>query len=356
MTLKSTSLLLLIPSPKLIFLLELDLLIYTKFVLSDYQEIHFMNHPHLSDLVQAHKVIEPYIHRTPVFTSQLLNKLLRCELFFKCENLQKVGAFKYRGATHAVLQLTAEGRTRGVATHSSGNHAAALALAAALQGMAAHIVMPKNAPAVKVEAVKAYGGIIHFCEPTLQARESGLHKVTQQTGATFIHPYDNFNVVCGQGTACLELFYQIDEPDIMMAPVGGGGLLSGTAIAAKGIWKNVKVFGTEPAEANDAYLSFHQQKLIPVQSTNTIADGLRTSLSPFTFSIISEKVDDILTCSEDNIVQAMRQVYQYLKLVIEPSSAVPLATIIENKERFAGKKVAIIISGGNVDLNNLPFK
>lgn len=315
-----------------------------------------MNYPSIENIQSALRLISPFVHRTPVITSELLNQMFQCQLFFKCENMQKAGAFKYRGATHAILCLTEAEKRKGVATHSSGNHAAALAKAASLSGIPAYIVMPKNAPKVKIEAVRAYCGIITFCEPTLQARELELQKVIEKTGAVLVHPYDNFNVVCGQGTACLEIAEQMEVPDIVMAPVGGGGLLSGTAISAKNIWPNVRVIGAEPFNANDACESFKNKKLIPVQNPNTIADGLRTSLSPFTYSIISNFVDDILPCSEKAIVDAMALIFQYLKVVIEPSSAVPLACIMENRDKFKGKKVAIILSGGNVDLANLPFK
>jgi len=314
-----------------------------------------MNHPTIESIQRAHQLIKPYVHQTPVLSSELLNQLFECQLFFKCENMQKAGAFKYRGATHAVLCLNGTEKLKGVATHSSGNHAAALAKAASLQGISAYIVMPKNAPKVKIEAVRAYGGIITFCEPTLQARELELQKVIEKTGAVLVHPYDNFNVICGQGTACLEIAEQMEVPDIIMAPVGGGGLLSGTAISAINIWPNITVIGAEPANANDAFQSFKSKKLIPVQNPNTIADGLRTSLSPLTFSIISNFVDDILPCSEKSIVEAMALIFQYLKIVVEPSSAVPLACIIENRDTFKEKKVAIILSGGNVDLADLPF-
>jgi threonine dehydratase len=314
-----------------------------------------MNYPTLENIQNALMLISPYVHRTPVITSELLNQLFECHLFFKCENMQKAGAFKYRGATHAVLCLTDAEKLKGVATHSSGNHAAALSKAASLRGIPAYIVMPKNAPKVKIEAVRAYGGIITFCEPSLQARESELQKVIEKTGAILVHPYDNFNVVCGQGTACLEIAEQMEVPDIVMAPVGGGGLLSGTAISAKNIWPNIRVIGAEPFNASDAIQSFKNKKLIPVQNPNTIADGLRTSLSPFTYSIILNFVDDILPCSETAIVDAMALIFQYLKVVVEPSSAVPLSIIIENKDYFKDKKVAIILSGGNVDLADLPF-
>lgn len=311
--------------------------------------------PTIDDIKKAYELIKDYVHKTPILSSSLINELVGAEVFFKCENFQKVGAFKYRGATHAILQLNDEQRNAGVATHSSGNHAGALAKAAQLQGIPAYIVMPKNAPSVKVEAVKSYGGIITFCEPTLEARETTLAKVQEKTGAIFIHPYDNFNVICGQGTACLEIAKQIEKPNAIFAPVGGGGLLSGTSITAKNIWPDVKVFAGEPENADDAYQSFIQKKFVPSIDPNTIADGLKTSLSDLTFRIILEHVDDIFTVTEKEIVEAMKLVYQYLKIVIEPSSAVPFAAILKNKEQFKGQRIAVIFSGGNVDLVNLPF-
>lgn len=311
--------------------------------------------PTLKDIKSAYATIQNYVHKTPVLTSELLNQKAGCELFFKCENFQKIGAFKYRGATHAILNLSDKQRQLGVTTHSSGNHAAALAKAASLHKVPAYIVMPKNAPTVKVEAVKSYGGQITFCEPTLEARELTLEKVQQNTGAVFIHPYDNFNVICGQGTACFELTKQIQEPDFILTPVGGGGLLSGTAITAKHRWKNTKVIAGEPEMANDAYQSFISGKLVPSINPNTIADGLKTSLSELTFSIIQKNVDAILTVSETAIIEAMQLIFLFLKIIIEPSSAVPLAAILQNKNRFKNSKVAIILSGGNIDLTNLPF-
>lgn len=314
-----------------------------------------MQIPEISDIQTAYQKIEPYIHKTPVFTSTLINRAMGCQLFFKAENMQRAGAFKYRGATHAILNLSAEEKSKGVATHSSGNHAGALAKAALNQQIPAYIVMPKNAPNVKVAAVKSYGGNITFCEPTLEARESTLEEVVRQTGATFIHPYHNFNVICGQGTACLELSKQIPEPDIILAPVGGGGLLSGTAISANALWNKTLTLGAEPLNANDAWQSFQAKRLIPVKQPNTIADGLRTSLSPLTFQIISDNVNQILTVSEDAIKDAMLLMLQHLKIVVEPSSAVPLAAIAKNKAFFKNKTAAIIITGGNVDFNQLPF-
>jgi len=311
--------------------------------------------PDKKAIQDAYRLIKPYIHQTPVLTSELLNRQLGCSIYLKCENFQKAGAFKYRGATNAILNLTAEQKTHGVTTHSSGNHAGALAKAAALQGITSYIIMPKNAPQVKIDAVKSYGGIITFCEPTLEAREQTVEKVQKQTGAILVHPYNNYHVICGQGTACLELTSQMKEPDFVIAPVGGGGLLSGTAISAKSWWNKTKVIGAEPFNANDAWQSFNQKRLIPSQNPNTIADGLKTSLAPITFTLITQLVDDILTVREETIVEAMRLVYQFLKIIIEPSSAVPVASILENPGYFKGKQVAVIISGGNVDLARLPF-
>lgn len=311
--------------------------------------------PTIENIVAAYERIKPFVQNTPVLKSELLNKQLDCQIWFKCENFQGAGAFKYRGATNATLCLTESEKAKGVTTHSSGNHAGALAKAAALNGIKAHIVIPDNAPKVKIEAVKSYGAEISFCSSDLQSREETLAKVQHETGATFIHPFDNFEVVCGQGTACLELREQIAQPDIIMAPVGGGGLLSGTSITAKSLWQGTKVIAAEPLNANDAYKSFYEKKLYPPLKPNTIADGLLTALSNLTFSIILKNVDEVLTCSEESIVKAMRLIYQYLKIVVEPSSAVPLATIIENKGQFKGKNIAIIISGGNVDFNNLPI-
>ncbi len=311
--------------------------------------------PTILDIETTYSRIKPFVHNTPVLKSELINSMLDCELFFKCENFQKAGTFKYRGATNAVLCLTNAAKLRGVATHSSGNHAGALAKASAINGVKAYIVMPKTAPKVKIDAVNSYGGEITFCEPTLQARESNLEKVIEGTGAVMIHPYDNFDVISGQGTACLELTKQITQPDIVMAPVGGGGLLGGTSLVSKSLWKSTKVIAGEPANADDAYQSFKSGKHILSQNPNTIADGLLTSLSDRTYTIMVENVDDVLIAKEETIVEAMKLVYQYLKIVIEPSSAVPLAAVMENIDIFKGKKVAIILSGGNVDLGSLLF-
>ena len=311
--------------------------------------------PVFSDVEKAHKIIQQYAHRTPVLTSKSINEIVGGELYFKCENFQKVGAFKFRGACNAVFSLTDGDAQKGVATHSSGNHAAALALAAKLRGVAAHIVMPENSPEIKKRAVAGYGANITFCKPTLQARESTLAKVVAETGATEIHPYNNFNVISGQGTAAKELIEDAGEFDIIIVPVGGGGLLSGTAISTKYLLPNCKVIAAEPAGADDAFQSFHSKKLIPSENPKTIADGLLTSLGERNFEIFMDKVDDVVTVSEKNIIAAMRMIWERMKIIIEPSSAVPLAAILEGKIDIQNKKVGIIISGGNLDLGRLPF-
>jgi threonine dehydratase len=314
-----------------------------------------MNLPTLSDIQSAHKRIKPFIHRTPVLTSHQLNKLYDCELFFKCENFQKVGAFKFRGATNAVLSLDDALRKNGVVTHSSGNHAAALALAAGLNGIRAFIVMPENAPLVKKNAVKGYGASITFCKPTLQAREETCRQIMEREGATLVHPYDNFNVICGQGTASLELLEEINDLEIVVAPIGGGGLMSGTSTCVKGINNKIMVIGAEPLNANDAWKSFKTGILTPSVNPLTVADGLLTSLSELTFSVIRKNVDDIYTAQEESIISSMMLVWERMKIIIEPSSATVLAIIRENPDFFRGKKIGLIISGGNVDLKKLPF-
>jgi threonine dehydratase len=314
-----------------------------------------MNLPEFADIQAAHERIKPYIHRTPVLTSKQLNRLFDCELYFKCENFQKVGAFKFRGATNAVLSLSEEDRKKGVVTHSSGNHAAALALAASMNGIKANIVMPENAPVVKKNAVAGYGAEITFCKPTLAAREEATRMIMDKNGATLIHPYDNFNVICGQGTAALELLQDKNDLDAVIAPVGGGGLLSGTSVCVKGIDKNIRVIGAEPLNANDAYISFNSGILTPSANPLTCADGLLTSLSDLTFSIIRKNVNEILTAKEDSIIDCMLLVWERMKIIIEPSSATVLAVIKENPSVFRGKKVGLIISGGNVDFRHLPF-
>ncbi len=311
--------------------------------------------PAINNLTEAHKIIKAFIHKTPVLSSQSINEITGASLFFKCENLQKAGAFKFRGATNAVLLLSEEQKAKGVATHSSGNHAAALALAARNAGVKAYVVMPENAPEPKKKAVAGYGAEITFCKPTLEARETTLERVIQQTGAVFIHPYNNPHIIAGQGTAALELLDEIADLDIIMAPVGGGGLISGTAIAAKNTKTGIKVLAAEPEMADDAFRSFKSGKLLPSVNPDTLADGLRTSLGSLTFKIIRKNVDDILTVSEKSIVTAMRMIWERMKIIVEPSSAVPLAAVLEHPEIFSKKKTGIILSGGNVDLKKLPF-
>ncbi len=307
--------------------------------------------PSYREVLLAHERIQPFIKRTPVMTSESLNRITNAELYFKCENLQKVGAFKFRGACNAVFSLSDEEARKGVATHSSGNHAAALALAARLRGIPATIVMPKNASSVKIEAVKGYGGTIVFCEPTLHARETTLNRIVQETGATFIPPYNYCPVIAGQGTAALELLDDTPALDLLIAPIGGGGLISGTAIAALGKSPTTKVIGAEPANADDAFRSFYAHTLVPQTAPNTIADGLLTSLGNITFSIIQRYVAGIFTAKEETILCTMRLVWERMKLIIEPSAAVPLAIVLEHAHFFSGKRIGIIFSGGNVDLS-----
>ena len=314
-----------------------------------------MTLPEINDIIEAHKRIGTYIHRTPVLTSKSINILLNSKLFFKCENFQKVGAFKFRGAANAVFQLSDYEARNGVATHSSGNHAAALALAAKLRGIPSYIVMPENSPEIKKKAVKGYRAKIIYCKPTLEARESELEKIVKKTRAIFIHPYDNFQIISGQGTAAKELVEDYPSLDTVIAPVGGGGLLSGTATWVKSYNSEIEVIAAEPEKADDAYRSFKSGILQPSLNPDTIADGLLTSLSEMTFSIILEKVDDIITVSEETIVIAMQMIWERMKIIIEPSSAVALGAVMEKPDRFANKKVGIILSGGNVDLKKLPF-
>jgi len=314
-----------------------------------------MKVPGLYDIREAHKRIKPFIHITPVMSSRQISNIFGCELFFKCENFQKVGAFKFRGATNAVQLLTPDEKRRGVVTHSSGNHAAALALAASDAGVKAMVVMPSNAPEVKKNAVRGYGAEITFCEPTQAARESTTRDIIARTGALLIHPYDNFNVICGQGTAALELLEEVPSLDCIMAPVGGGGLLSGTLTTARAVNPKIKVFGAEPLNANDAFLSFTSGVIHPAKPPSTIADGLLTSLSELTFTIIRKNADDILTVTEESIIECMKLIWERMKIIIEPSSAVALAAVREHNELFRGLKTGIILSGGNVELSKLPF-
>jgi threonine dehydratase len=304
----------------------------------------------------AHARIRPHILRTPVLSSAALDEVVGAKLFFKCENLQRVAAFKARGACNAVLSLSEAEAKQGVVTHSSGNHGAALAWAARSRGIPAWIVMPSNAAQVKLEAVRGFGGTIRFCEPTVAAREAACAAVEAETGATLVHPYNDWNVIAGQGTAALELLE--DEPglDAVITPVGGGGLLSGTAIAAKGVRASIKVYGAEPAGADDAYRSLRAGHIIPQTDPHTIADGLRSSLGDKTFGVLSSTVDQIETASEEAIVRAMRLLWDKLKMIVEPSSAVPLAMLLERKLSLDKLRVGVILSGGNVDLDRLPWQ
>lgn len=311
--------------------------------------------PRESDIREAVERVNPFINKTPVLTSGTLNRSLNSQIFFKCENFQKVGAFKARGATNAVLQLDERIISAGVATHSSGNHAQALSWAAALRKCKAYIVMPCNSSQVKVDAVKGYGGQITFCEPTLADREFMLAKVMKVTGATEIHPYNDFRIISGQATAALELLEEIPDLDLIITPVGGGGLLSGTALSAYYFSPQTKVIAAEPEHANDAYLSFKNKKFVPSVNPDTVADGLRTSLGSITFPIILKYVDDIVTVSETSILKAMRFTWERMKILIEPSSAVPVAALLERKIDAGKKRIGVILSGGNVDLDQIPW-
>ena len=311
--------------------------------------------PDRNEIIAAAERIAPYIHQTPVLSSQLINEYLNAQVYFKCENFQRAGAFKMRGATNAILTLSKDELKNGVATHSSGNHAAALSLAARNIGVKAFIVMPSNSSKVKVDAVRQYGGIITFCEPNVKAREEMLIKVVSETKATEIHPYNNVRIIAGQATATKELIEQTEKLDIVMAPVGGGGLLSGTALSTAYFSPGTIVIAAEPANADDALRSFNAGSIQPVSPLHTIADGLRTSLGSITFPIIREYVNEIITVDEALIIEAMRLIWTRMKIIIEPSSAVPLAAIMKQKSKFKGQRIGIILSGGNVDLDHLPW-
>lgn len=312
--------------------------------------------PDLEAIHAAHVRIAPYVTRTPVLTCGALDAEVGATLFFKCENFQKVGAFKARGAVNAVFALSPEIAQRGVVTHSSGNHGAALAYAAQQRGIPAYIVMPDNAPQVKRDNVARFGGTIRFCASTLAAREQNCADIGNATGATLIHPYDNVDVIAGQGTATVELLEEVPELDAVIAPVGGGGLLSGTAIAAKALASTIRIFGAEPLGADDAARSFAQGQLAPLPHPKTIADGLRATLSPRTLAALRMHVAAIGTTSEAAIVRAMRMTFERMKVVIEPSCAVPLACLLEKTLPVAGLRVGIILTGGNVDLDRLPWQ
>jgi threonine dehydratase len=308
-----------------------------------------------SAILSARDRIQPHIHRTLVLTSSRLDEASGASLFFKCENFQKIGAFKARGATNAVFSLDDATASRGVATHSSGNHGAAVARAANLRGIPAHIVMPSNSAKVKIRAIESYGARVVFCEPTEEARETACADVIAKTGATLIHSFENPDVIAGQGTAVVELLEDVPDLGLVICPVGGGGLLSGTAIAAKSMRPNIRLIAAEPENADDAAQSFRAGRVIQTEKKFTIADGLRTNVGEPNFAIIKRHVNDIVTVSEKAIVSAMRTIWETMKIVVEPSAAVPYAAIQERKTDVGGKRVGIILTGGNVDLDALPW-
>lgn len=312
----------------------------------------------LKDIDSAHLAIAPYIHRTPVLTCESINQIAGSHIYFKCENFQKIGAFKMRGAMHAALKQTPDLLQNGLATHSSGNHAQAVARAASILRVPSYIVMPHNAPEIKKTATKGYGGTITFCEPTVEAREAVLEKIVEQTGATVIHPFNDNQVIMGQGTAAKELYEQLPSNthlDFLLAPIGGGGLMSGTAIYSKLKFPTTRVIGAEPQKVDDAKRSLESGKIEHNSSTNTIADGLKTDLGPLTFQYLQQYLDDILTVSEASIIEAMQLIWERMKIIIEPSCAVPLAAVLNNSALFKQKKIGIILTGGNVDIRHLPF-
>ena len=307
------------------------------------------------DLLDCHKMIEPYIHRTPVLRSATFDSMTGAQIYFKCENFQKMGAFKMRGAMHSVLSLNKEQLKRGVVTHSSGNFAQAVSLAAKSAGIKAFIVMPSNAPSVKVNAVKGYGGEVIICSPSIKDREDTADQVAEETGATLLHPSNDIEVILGQGTAALELLQDVPELDAILAPVGGGGLLAGTALAAYFFGNHCESYGVEPQVVDDAFRSMKSGKIEFNDTTDTVADGLRTNLGDVNFPIIKEKVKEIILVSESEIIEAMKLIWERMKIIVEASAAVPFAGLLKNKERFVGKKVGIILSGGNVDFSSVPF-
>lgn len=307
------------------------------------------------ELLLCHEKIKAFIHRTPVLSSRLLNELSGADIYFKCENFQRMGAFKMRGAAHAIVNLTEEQKSRGVVTHSSGNFAQGVSLAAQSLGVKAYIVMPSNAPEVKKEAVRGYEGEIIICPPTIEDREATAQKIVEEKGATFLHPSNNVDVILGQGTAALELLEDYPDLDYIMTPVGGGGLVAGSALAAHFFGNNCSCIGGEPMEADDAWRSLRSGKIEKNESSNTIADGLRTHLGHHNFPIIQKYVKEIIRVEEEEIISAMRLIWERMKIIIEPSCSVPFAALLKEKSSFTGKKVGIILSGGNVDVNNLPF-
>ncbi len=311
--------------------------------------------PTFDDVLAAHERVKPYIHRTPVLTSTYLNDLTGAELFFKCENFQKAGAFKVRGACNAVFGLSDEMAAKGVATHSSGNHALSLSYAAGRRGIPCHVVMPRTAPQAKKDAVRGYGGQITECEPSTSSREAVFAEVEARTGAEFVHPYNDPRVIAGQGTCSRELLEQVEGLDAVVAPIGGGGMISGTCLTLSSIAPGVEVFAAEPLNADDAARSFRAGHIIADDAPETVADGLKVPLKELTWHFVSGHVKDVLTATEDQIVDAMKLIWKRMKIVMEPSSAVPLACILANRDRFRGRRIGVIVTGGNVDLDRLPW-
>ena len=307
------------------------------------------------DLLKVYQRIQPFVHKTPVLHSRLINELAACQIFFKCENFQKAGAYKIRGATNAILRLSDEERSRGVVAHSSGNFAQAMALAARNLGVTAHIVMPSSAPKIKRAGTLSYGGVITECAPTIKAREENSKRIQKETGATFLHPSNDIDVIHGQGTASYELMQEVSGLDYIVTPVGGGGLIAGTCLFVNAFSPKTKVIGAEPFEVDDAYRSLKSGTIETNKTANTIADGLKTQLGDQNFPIILEHVEQIIRVTEDEIINSMKLIWERMKIIIEPSSAVAVAAVLREKELFKKKKVGIVISGGNVDLGNLPF-
>ena len=311
--------------------------------------------PTFDDVIAAHERIRPYIHRTPVLASSYLNDLTGAELFFKCENFQKAGAFKVRGACNAVFGLAEDKLARGVATHSSGNHALSLSYAAGRRGIACNVVMPRTAPQAKKDAVRGYGGVIVECEPSTSSREAVFAEMVAKSGADFVHPYNDPRVIAGQATCSRELMEQVEGLDAVIAPIGGGGMISGTCLTVSNTAPTVKIYAAEPEQADDAYRSFKAGHIIADDAPVTVADGLKVPLKDLTWHFVKNHVTDILTASEDEIIEAMKTTWKRMKIVIEPSCAVPLATILKNPDVFRGRRVGVIITGGNVDLDTLPW-
>ena len=307
------------------------------------------------DIIESHSRISKWIHRTPILQSSSINKIAGAEIYFKCENFQKIGAFKMRGALNAVMSTKKQNLKKGFVTHSSGNHAQAVALSSNIANTKAYIVMPKGAPKIKIKAVRGYGAEVTLCENNEDSRVRTCDKIIKETGANFIHPFDNDDVILGQSTCAKEIYEELPDLDYIISPVGGGGLASGTILSTKFFSENTKVVLAEPQKANDAYESFINKRLIPVSNPNTIADGLKTSLSEKTFKIILDGTDQIVTIEEEDIVDSMKLIWERLKIVCEPSCSLPLAAVLKNKKKFKGKKIGLILTGGNVDVNNLPF-